>query len=848
MNPIASPPEAAIRDIPLCRLVLAPENVRKTPPSAAAQVQLRASIAAHGLLKNLVARRDAPDADGVERFAVVAGGRRLAALQALAENGTLHADHPVPCKIASNGNAQELSLAENDGFLPMHPADEVVAFSDVARSGATVAAIAARFGRSERLVEQRLRLGNAAPELLDAYRAETIDLDTLKAFAVTTDHDRQLSVFEQATSQGSRPTAWQVKRLLTEERLPANTAIARFVGVDAYEAAGGPVLRDLFADEYENGVWLEDPKLLNDLATAKLTAAASELATRWKWAEAMVEADWSATARYGRIHPQPSEPTDEESAEIERLRTRHDEIATMEEHEWTDELIEEAEAIEQRLDAIEIEVDGRATFRPEDFAMAGCIATIGRDGTLQVIEGLVKPEDMPKEPAGDANANGRDADAGGDATTDSGSRVDGPAITTPIASPPDPRAKARADAGVGIGLADDLRAIRTALVKAHLAGDFEAAFDLVVFQMVRSIFANGYTASWHALDIAFNETAERPSTRANDDGFAAWSPGEAMLADWSHLPFEWMEGEDDAACFAALTRLPRADKEKLFAAAVARTVKGQLAFEHDARPEIEATVARLGIDFAKHVRPTAEMLWSRITKSRILDVARETFGAAWAAARSKYKKPDLAKAMEAAFTAGDRPVGMGKAEHAAALAWTMPGFAAFDAGGAEKPDAGTEPVTSDPAEDTPGVSADATDVPAAEDRPRTPSVVESIESPAAAAQRAAALAAAASNGNGASAAAPEPGDAEAPDGPAGGNGHAAPVHPEGEAGPEPANAGGGGEDRPAEPTVSDAIDAMNAVPTADGGPRVVVQAVGPVNGAETGDEALDIPEFLRRVH
>ena len=41
---------------------------------------------------------------------------------------------------------------------------------------------------------------------------------------------------------------------------------------------------------------------------------------------------------------------------------------------------------------------------------------------------------------------------------------------------------------------------------------------------------------------------------------------------------------------------------------------------------------------------------------------------------------------------------------------------------------------------------------------------------------------------------------------------------------------------------------MNAVPTADGGPRVVVQTVGPVNGAEAGDEALDIPEFLRRVH
>ena len=697
MNPIASPPEADIRDIALSCLVLAPENVRKTPPDAAAEVQLRASIAAHGLLQNLVAR---PDADDIERFAVIAGGRRLAALKALAENGTLDADHPVPCNISANGDAAERSTAENLIRIPMHPADQVVAFSQLARDGATVAAIAARFGTTERTVEQRLRLGNAAPELLDAYRAEAIDLDTLKAFAVTTDHDRQRAVFERVTSQGYRPTAWQVKRLLTEERVPAGTAIARFVGVDAYETAGGPVLRDLFADEHENGVWLEDPKLLTELATQRLAAAAAELSTRWKWAEAMLEVDWSATARYGRIHPEPSAPSDAESAELEKLRTRHDEFATLDEHEWTDELIAEGEAIEARLEAIELAVDERATFRAEDFAMAGCIATVGRDGTLQVIQGLVKPEDMPQEPAGDGAANGRDAGAGGDATTASGSRVDGPAMTTPIASPPDPRAKARTDAGVGIGLADDLRAIRTALVKAHLANDFEAAFDLVVFQMVRAVFARGYTASWHALDIAFNETAERPSNRANDDGFAAWSPGEAMLADWSHLPFEWMEGDDDAACFAALRALPRADKERLFAAAVARTVKGQLAFEHDARPELEATVARLGIDFAKHVRPTAEMLWSRIKKSRILDIARETLGAAWASTRSKYKKADLASSMEAAFAAGAPPVGLGATAHAAALAWTMPGFAAFDTGGAEEaPATGAAPETADPAPD-----------------------------------------------------------------------------------------------------------------------------------------------------
>ena len=456
---------------------------------------------------------------------------------------------------------------------------------------------------------------------------------------------------------------------------------------------------------------------------------------------------------------------------------------------------------------------------------------------------------MPKPDS--ASANGQDADAGNGGTADSG-RVDGPAISAPIASPPDPRVKAREEAGVGIGLGDDLRAVRTALIKAHLAQDFEAAFDLMVFQLVRAVFARGYTASYHALDIVFNETADRPTTRANDDGFAAWSPGEAMLADWSHLPFEWMQGDDDAACFAALRALPRSDKETLFAAALARTVKGQLAFEHDARPELEATVARLGIDFAKHVRPTADMLWSRIKKSRILDVARETLGAAWASARAKYKKAKLAEAMETAFAAGATPVGLGATAHAAALAWAPPGFAAFDAGGSAGKDAVTEAAKADKPADTADAPTDApvdaTAEPASTEKPRTTSVVESIDSPAVAERLAAARAADASDTGDASMSGSEPGDAGTPEGPAGGNGHGAPVHTEGEGGPAPVNGEDGSEEAPANPTVAEAIDAMNAVPTDDGGPRVVVQHVGPVNRHEPADDPLDIPEFLRRVH
>ena len=776
---------------------------------------MKASIATHGLLENLVVRMDGPADAGT--YAVVAGGRRLAAMKALADDGVLDADHPVPCLVAADpAMAGELSLAENVVRIAMSPADQVVAFTKLADAGLSVAVIAARFGTSERLVEQRLRLGNVAPDLLDAYRADEIDLEVLKAFSVTTDHARQMAAWEQIAGQGCRPSAWQVKRLLTEERIPGTAAVARFVGVEAYEAAGGKVLRDLFSKEDDSAVWFDDPALLNNLAMEKLRVFKDELATRWKWAMSMVEVDWNTTARYGRIYPEPGERTPEEQAEIEKLEARQAELAELDDDAWTDELLGEAEAIETRLDEIEGGIEARAVWTREDFGMAGCIVTIAHDGTLQVIQGLVKPEDMPKQTetsdAGSEAANSNDTDAGGHRV-----HVTGSPVSAPMALPKDREAEARKEAGVGIGLADDLRSIRTALIKTYLAGDFEAAFDLMLFQLGRSVFTDGYKS--HALDIVVRDTADRPMTRMNDEDFAAWSPGEAMLEDRSHLAFDWLAIEDDGESFAALRALSQAEKKALFAACVVRTVKGQLAFEPQARPELEATVARLDIDFASQVRPTADMLWSRINKSRILEIARTVFGAAWASARGKSKKPELAKAMELAFAAGDTPIGLSAGMHAAALAWMPPGFAAFDTGSMEDDHAADATPDTPPAAEASGSDAQApvdagapaevesTELPA--HPPGATSAVESIESPAVAERRAAALA-------------------------SGANGKPAPAAPE--------------TDPVAGDTARQTGSGVPETGTVDDRPQVAAQHSGPVNSHHAPADPLAIPEFLRRVH
>ena len=321
------------------------------------------------LLENLVVRACDPNADGSERYAVIAGGRRLTALIDLAREGVLAHDVPVPCRVIGNGAADnELSLAENVVRVAMHPADQVQAFGALADHGATVAGIAARFGVAERTVEQRLRLGNAAPELLDAYRADEIDLDTLKAFAVTADRERQMAVWEQVKGQSYRPSGWQIKRMLTEDRVPATSITAHFVGVETYEAASGPgrprpVRRRGRAGRLGSKIpisWTSSPPRGSRRRQTSSRPAGS--------GPRRVSRSTGATSpASARIDPQPAQPTGEEKAESERLRTRHNELAEMDDDAWTEQLVAEADAIETRLEEIEAAVEARATFRHEGF-------------------------------------------------------------------------------------------------------------------------------------------------------------------------------------------------------------------------------------------------------------------------------------------------------------------------------------------------------------------------------------------------------------------------------------------------------------------------------------------------
>jgi ParB family chromosome partitioning protein len=634
-----------IQNIPLDKLVKSPRNVRKTPASEAAEAELRASIAAHGLQQNLIV---APaNEDGVHE--VIAGGRRLAALKALRAEAKLPADCVVPCFIRTE-DASEISLAENMVRQAMHPADQFEAFAALADAGETVPAIAGRFGVPERLVRQRLKLGTVAAELLAAYRAEETDLETLMAFTLTDDHRRQLAVWSQVRNDPYGISHYRVRRLLTEKSIAAGSRLGRFVGAEAYEQAGGSVSRDLFS-ERDDG-YFDDVKLVRQLAFHKLEAKAKELEATWKWAKPMLEPDYGFAAEFARVHPHPISVPAEVTEELKRLNQRAAELMNLDEDDWTEDLEAEADQLAARREELQQIVRRRTAYSDEDRKRAGCIVTVGHDGDFQIYEGLVSREELS-----------------GDRDGAAGEQPGGALSDEPTAAPLSGEQAVRKAHGFSQVLIDDLKAHRLQITKAHLAADFEAAFDVALYSLCIGILHLGYRAN--PLDLRAVQTHADSSLDDLKD-----TPAAQRLADRrERLDLGWLS-LPPASGFAQLCALSPEAKQALFAWCVAQTLQAQLAFEDMADPVTEQAGERLGIDFAAHWRPTADNYWGRVKKSHALEVGAAVLGAHWQRDHAKDKKLELAKALEAAFAGdGTTTVGLDPETSARAGAWVPPGMA-----------------------------------------------------------------------------------------------------------------------------------------------------------------------------
>ncbi|TPG08283.1 hypothetical protein EAH88_11655 [Rhodanobacter glycinis] len=279
----------SIEHIPLSQLVPSPRNVRKTGGQKIED--LAASIHAHGLLQNLVV-----SADGKGKFLIEAGGRRHQAMQLLVKADKLPAEYAVPCKVLDTGvrDFTEASLAENVIRQDMHPADEFEAFRDLITQGRTVGDVAARFGKTELYVQQRLKLANVAPELLKSYRLGGATLEQMMTLALTDDQAQQLKVWKAAKQEWQRSPR-ELRAAIVAKEIGADSTLGKFVGVKAYEGAGGSVRRDLFGSD----VFLQDGALVNKLVLEKLDAAAEKIRKEgWSWVEARASFEWGERHKF----------------------------------------------------------------------------------------------------------------------------------------------------------------------------------------------------------------------------------------------------------------------------------------------------------------------------------------------------------------------------------------------------------------------------------------------------------------------------------------------------------------------------------------------------------------------
>ena len=682
------------RNIPLDRLTLSAANVRKASADPEDDKELQASILSLGVIESLLV---VPDGD--DTFAVVAGGRRLAALQRLAEAGEIPAGYVAPCRVCNRGaDPAEMSLHENEKRAPMHPADQYEAYARLRAKGMTAAEIASRAGVSERQVTKLMRLGTVAPELLAAYRNDDMDLQTLMAFTVTDDRQAQLDVWAKARSGG---TTWpeHIRQQLTEGAVIGSSGLASFVGLEAYEKAGGRVQRDLFSRFDDESVYLLDRGLLVKLAEAELKKTADRLAKRWKWVEIQLDPDWDRIQTLHRLRGMPGTPTEAERKRLDKLADEMQDIADSPPMDPAEQGAEYAlgQELNAKYEKLEARIAARTKYRPEDMRIAGCIVTL-KGGRADVITGLVLPEDVPAKPkktakkkAADAPAVAPDADGakpadgadgGGEPTPPEPAfdeRFEKPWTTSTTRNHQSPEAKHAKAAGVSTAVIDDLAAIRTGIVRAALAKRFDLAFDLAAYLLVMDTSTRG---TERPADIRLGRTSLRPIGRNSESDFAAANPGERLE---SPPAGQWMKLGDDLKRFDAFRALPDAEKHDLFARAVSAALYNQAANQHRPLPVGERVVELLDIDFARAVRPTEKYFWKRLTRARMLEIAEAVVGKEWAKARRGHKKGQLAADMAAVF--GDEPQGRASLDAEArerVEQWAMPGFAAWDGPAAKK--------------------------------------------------------------------------------------------------------------------------------------------------------------------
>jgi ParB family chromosome partitioning protein len=593
--------------IPLSKLKKSPRNVRQTPHGKAHIEALADSIQAHGQIQNLVVETEV-DEDGRKTgsYLVTAGeGRRLAQL-ARVQRKHIKVDEPIRCVIDDSHNARAVSLAENELHQKLGAADQLVAFKQLVDGGQSVEEVAAHFGVTPLVVQRRLKLANVAPDFIALYRKQEIDLSQLMALAICDDHEKQKHVWTNLPKYDRHPES--LRRALTENEISVREPIVKFVGLKAYEKAGGFVRHDLFAEKQADG-FVTDPELLRDLAAEKLKKAAARLADEGHaWVEVIAQLDYATLSTFGRVQSILRDATPKERAKLDALNQKLAEVeqqvtAAEDDEDRFSALSDKADEIAAEIEALE---EKRQVSDPEQQALSGAIVSIGRSGDLEVNRGLLRPEDAKRF-----------------------AREDKGAITS--ASPSGPRVHSAA-------LMRRLTANKTLALQVTLARRPAVALSALTHRLVLRTFFNSSHRVPDVVQIETKKTAlgeYASDIRGCKAQVALAELGETLR---SGLP------TDPAILFAWLLEQPTAEVLQLCAYCVAITVNGVSDDEND--HSLDALADAAGLDMRDWFAPNADNYLGSVPKARILEVVREAVSPEAAATLAQLKKAALIQEAE----------------------------------------------------------------------------------------------------------------------------------------------------------------------------------------------------------
>mgnify|MGYP000282927676 FL=1 len=597
--------------IPLSQLRPSSRNVRTS--GGASIPELASSIARVGLLQNLTVTAAS---DG-EHYEVVAGQRRLAALKLLAKRRKLDKAHDVPCLLVPDASARTVSLTENVQREAMHPAEQFEAFAALVAEGRPIEDIAADFGVTPLVVQRRLKLANVSPRLLADYRVDAVTLDQLMALAITDDHTAQEAAFYDSPQWQRSPQA--LREHLTEREIDATRdALARFVGIEAYEAAGGGLRRDLFSDD-TRGVFLTDASLLDSLARDKLaTTADSVRAEGWAWVETAPRITSAELHGFQHARRNRRTPNKTEAKRIVKLQSRQQAIDDRLNADDAEDIAEEeASTLYEESDKLGAEIDtieqSLLVFAPETLAVAGAIVTVDHAGEVITHRGLLREAEAKALRAQERQGT----QAGGD---DEG------------------EAQQPTAPGISEKLARRLSAHRTAALQAELARHPQVALVAVVHRLALRVVVDSFGSGDSPINISASP----------QDGLDAFAPDVAQspaLIGLREVRQAWAARlpSDPDALFAELLALPQQEVLSLLAVCVSTTV-GAVTPREDTLPAT-ALAQAVGLDMHPWWTPTAEGYFAHVSKAKAID-AVQAFAPEHAARLLKLKKNELASEAE----------------------------------------------------------------------------------------------------------------------------------------------------------------------------------------------------------